>query len=119
MAVKHLREYYAILTAQHELTLREIAEWEQECMNGMITPEMLEEIKHRAQPTLKNYMDMSYVMYLLDQPQRDSKKRAYERRQDAFLKRCPKTSTVEAKIAEGDAAISHLRQYRKSREGCS
>ena len=113
MAVKHLREYYAKLTAQHQLTLDEIREWEQECANGMITPEFMEEIKKRAQPTLKNYMDMSYVMYLLDLPQRDSKKRAYERRQEAFLKKCPKSSKMEAKLEEGKASIEHLKELRK------
>lgn len=113
MAVKHLREYYATITAQHELTLRELKGWETECTNGMITPEMLEEIKRRAQPTLKNYMDLSYIMYLLDQPQRDSKKRAYQKRQQAFLSHCPKSSTVEGKVEEGKRAIEHLRAYRQ------
>lgn len=86
MSKRDVDSYYKEVCEQYNQMIEEIHDFEKECEQGLIEPERLDKIKENIQPLKNNYMTLSYIMYLLNQPVRKSKKKAYERRSDALLK---------------------------------
>ena len=108
MAVKHIREYYNQVCDQYMQMQDEIKDFQQEAEKGLIEPERLEQIKKTIEPLKNNYMTLSWIMYLLNKPQRESKEKAYEMRNKKFLKTLDKRFNQEGIIAENDEVIKKI-----------
>lgn len=85
MSIKHVKDYYQQVASQYKQLLSNIKEFEKEAEKGLIAPERLDEIKQSIKPVLDNYMTLSYIMFLLDQPQRKSKQKDFEKRNKKLL----------------------------------
>jgi hypothetical protein len=105
MAVKHIVEYYNIVAKQYNDLLAELRDFEKEAQDGLIEPERLDQIKNNIQPLKNNYMTLSYIMFLLNMPNRDSKQRAYKTRNKKFLQNIPNKNTKEGIIKENNNVL--------------
>ena len=85
------KEYYNKVCDQYHDMLNEIRDFEEEAKKGLIEPERLDEIKKNIQPLINNYQTLSYIIFLLNQPNRQSKEKAYQRRNKEFLSKIKKT----------------------------
>ena len=79
MSKKHFDEYFNSVVANYKEMLDTIHELEEECNKGLVDPDKLENMKELVKPLKENYLTLSWVMYLLNQPNKAKKKRTYER----------------------------------------
>lgn len=80
MAKRHIVEYFDKVANQYSEMLSELKDFENECNNNLVEPEQFEQFKKVLEPIKNNYMTWSYVMYLLNLPNRDKKVKSVKRR---------------------------------------
>ena len=77
MSVKHIKEYYnSVCNDYHEL-VETLHELEEEASKNLVPPERVENLNKLVEPMKKNYETWSYVIYLLNQPNKKEKKKKY------------------------------------------
>ena len=109
MSVKHVKKYYDEICEQYKEMLENIKDAEQDAMNDMVDMDYVENLKKVIQPIKDNYERWSYLMFLLNQPERKEKITAYKRRMEKFLNGLPKDKSVEATIEENNSALKNVK----------
>ena len=71
----------------------------------------LDQIKEQVKILEANYKRLAYVMFLLDQPNRKSKKQRYLSREKKKLDNIPKKDRKEAVIEENSRILETLKSY--------
>lgn len=77
MSKKHFDEYYLKVCKQYSEMMYAIREIEQQSINNIMSPERLDELKKSVEPLRNNYMTLSYVAFLLNQPNKSKKQKRY------------------------------------------
>lgn len=113
MAVKHVREYYDDVCNQYVAMMHEIRDFEEEANKGLFPPERLDEIKKMIEPLKANYETLSWIIFLLNQPNRKSKQKGYEIRNKKFIESFNKARTKAGVIKENEEVINKFKQYNK------
>ena len=108
MAVKHIKEYYEQVCEQYVQMNEELRDFQKEVENGLVEPERLENLKKMIEPLKNNYMTLSWIMYLLNQPNRDSKERAYQKRNRKFLESLDRNFNKESIMKQNDEVIKSI-----------
>lgn len=108
MSVKAVRKYYNQICDQYCEMLADIRDFEVEAQKGLIEPERVERLKEQIAPIKQNYERWSYMMFLLNQPERKSKHRRYADQNRRLLKSLDKANSIEATIAENEEARTHI-----------
>ena len=108
MSVKAVRDYYNQICDQYSEMLQDIRDFEEEASRGLIEPERVERLKDQIAPIKQNYERWSYMMFLLNQPQRKSKQRKYESQNRRLLKTLDPQNSIESTIAENEEARKHI-----------
>lgn len=93
MAVRHIKEYFNDIANQYLQMQEEVKEFEEEAQKGLCDPDKIEVLKQMAQPLKDNYMTLSYIMYLLNMPNRPQKQRKYEMMNKKLLNSIPQKNT--------------------------
>lgn len=78
MSKKHFDEYFNSVVHDYKEMLDCIRDLEEECTKGLVDPDRVEQMKELIKPLKNNYMTLSWVMYLLNQPNKKKKKKKYE-----------------------------------------
>lgn len=104
MAKKDVDKYYEMITEQYHEMLQDIKDFEKEVEEGVVEPERVERLREQIAPIKDNWQRWTYMMYLLNKPQRKSKYRGYEQRNKKLLEHLSKENSVEATIAENENA---------------
>jgi hypothetical protein len=86
----------------------ELRDFQKEVENGLVEPERLDNLKKMIEPLKNNYMTLSWIMYLLNQPNRDSKERAYQKRNKKFLDSLDKNFNKESIMKQNDEVIKSI-----------
>ena len=114
MAVKDVKEYYYKMLAQYLEMKNDLADFEEALKNGFITEEKLAEVKDTVNSLELNYDRLTYIMYLLELPNRRSKhakhNKANKKLVEAFKDRNADTNAVEL---ENKSALDHFRKELK------
>lgn len=108
MAVKHIKEYYEQVCEQYVQMNEELRDFQKEVENGLVEPERIENLKKMIEPLKNNYMTLSWIMYLLNQPNRDSKERAYQKRNKKFIESLDKNFDKESIMKQNDEVIKNI-----------
>ncbi len=85
MAKRHVVDYFNKVADQYKDMLLELKDFEEECNKGLVEPEIFDNYKKIIEPLKNNYMTWSYVMYLLNLPNRESKVKTVKRRENKKL----------------------------------
>ena len=109
MSVKHVKQYYEQICDQYKEMLENIRDSEQDAMNNLVDIDYVENLKKLIQPVKDNYERWSYMMFLLNQPERKQKIPAYKRRMEKFLKDIPKDKSADATLEENKTAIKNIK----------
>lgn len=109
MAVRHIKEYYEKMADQYMEMQDNIKEIEKDLANGLVEPEFLERLQEQIKPLKDNYLTLSYIMFLLNQPNRDSKVKKYEQQNKKLLSSIPFENTKEGKISQNDETNKNLK----------
>ena len=108
MAVKHIKEYYEQVCEQYVQMNEELRDFQKEVENGLVEPERLDNLKKIIEPLKNNYMTLSWIMYLLNQPNRDSKERAYQKRNKKLIESLDKNFNKESIMKQNDEVIKSI-----------
>lgn len=80
MSRKHVQQYYEQILKTRVEFLKDSKELEEACKNNMIDSSVLENHKKTFLPIEEAYNRWTYMMYLLNMPNKKEKKKSYEKR---------------------------------------
>ena len=78
MSKKHFDKYFQETFEQYKQMTDLIKDLEKEVQEGLCPPEKIDQLEQVCAPLKNNYLRLSYVMYLLNQPNRDKKAEKYK-----------------------------------------
>lgn len=108
MSKRHVDEYFNTIANQYHEMLQALHEIEEECSKGLMDPDRLEQIKTLIEPLKENYMRISYIMFLLNKPNREKKVKKYEEQNKRLLSKIPKEDRLESIKAENQKTIDNI-----------
>ena len=115
MAIKDVKCYYYQMQAQYLEMKADLADFEQALQDGFITEEQLVAAKEEVVKIKNNYDRLSYIMYLLDMPNRKSKKDAYVRQYKPILDELVKLGAdIDSIKKENSDALVHFKAALKA-----
>ena len=114
MAVKDVKEYYFKLIAQKAELEADLADFEEALKNGFITEEQMQTAKDELIPYQINLDRLTYIMYLLELPNRKAKKAKFANQNKKILNELEKRNADEQSvISENKSALDAFRKEVK------
>ena len=114
MAVKDVKEYYFKLIAQKAELEADLADFEEALKNGFITEEQMQAAKDELIPYQINLDRLTYIMYLLELPNRKTKKAKFAKQNKKILNELEKRKADERSvISENKSALDGFRKEVK------
>ena len=114
MAVKDVKEYYFKLIAQKAELEADLADFEEALKNGFITEEQMQAAKDELIPYQINLDRLTYIMYLLELPNRKAKKAKFANQNKKILSELEKRNADELSvISENKSALDAFRKEVK------
>ena len=108
MAVKHIKEYYEQVCEQYIQMNDELRDFQKEVENGLVEPERIENLEKLIEPLKNNYMTLSWIMFLLNKPQKESKERPYQRRTRKFTESLDKKFNKDSILKQNEEVIKSI-----------
>ena len=114
MAVKDVKEYYFKLIAQKAELEADLADFEEALKNGFITEEQMQAAKDELIPYQINLDRLTYIVYLLELPNRKAKKAKFAKQNKKILNELEKRNADEQSvISENKSALDAFRKEVK------
>ena len=114
MAVKDVKEYYFKLIAQKAELEADLADFEEALKNGFITEEQMQVAKDELIPYQINLDRLTYIIYLLELPNRKAKKAKFANQNKKILSELEKRNADELSvISENKSALDAFRKEVK------
>ena len=114
MAVRDVKEYYFKLIAQKAELEADLADFEEALKNGFITEEQMQAAKDELIPYQINLDRLTYIMYLLELPNRKAKKAKFAKQNKKILNELEKRNADEQSvISENKSALDAFRKEVK------
>jgi len=112
MSVKHVKEYYKQVCDQYQEMLENIQDCEKDLENQLVSPEYIDNLRQQIEPVKNNYMTMSWIMHLLNQPNRKSKVRPYQERMKKVTDKIDKQFKPDKLLEENQMLINSLKHNK-------
>ena len=112
MAIRHVREYYERMVSDYvemKTVLEEMEKLSEDKASTALNN--IEQIKHQVEILEANYKRLSYIMFLLNQPNKEKKKKRYFSQEKKKLDDIPYKDRKEAIVEENSAVIENLKSY--------
>ena len=114
MAAKDVKEYYYKLIAQKAELEADLADFEEALKNGFITEEQMQAAKDELIPYQINLDRLTYIVYLLELPNRKAKKAKFANQNKKILNELEKRNADEQSvISENKSALDAFRKEVK------
>ena len=114
MAVKDVKEYYFKLIAQKAELEADLADFEEALKDGFITEEQMQAAKDELIPYQINLDGLTYIIYLLELPNRKAKKAKFAKQNKKILDELGKRNADEhSVISENKSALDAFRKEVK------
>lgn len=110
MSVKHIKKYYNDIQKMYFELVSDLKEMESELKAGTCTEEELNNLLLPVKGIEENYKRLSYIMYLLYQPNRDSKKDKYNKANKEIYKFFNENDLTKEKEVEKEK--NDLKEFR-------
>jgi len=108
MSVKAVRKYYDQICEQYQEMMENIHDLEAEAAQGMVEPERIERLKAQIAPIKQNYERWSYMIFLLNQPERKKKQPRYKAQNRRLLNSLSRGNSLEGVLEENREALKHV-----------
>ena len=110
MAIKDVRNYFYTMLAQYLEEKQNLADFEEALKAGYITEEQMQEAMSTVSDLETNYHRLVYIMYLLDMPNRKSKKAGYIKQYQPILDElCKLGADIDSIKAKNSDALIHFK----------
>lgn len=115
MAVKDVKNYFYTMLCQYIEEKQNLADFEEALKEGYITEEQMQEALETVSGLEENYHRLVYIMYLLNMPNRKSKKDAYVRQHKEILDELVRLGAdLESVKAENSDMLIHFKATLKA-----
>lgn len=109
MSKKAVDNYYKEISDQYHEMLQDIKDIEKDVMEGLTSPDLLETLKANIAPIKQNWERWTYMMFLLNQPERKSKIPRYKQANKKLLANLSSSNSIEATIEENKNALERIK----------
>lgn len=110
MAIKDVKQYYYTMLNQYLEMKADLADFEQALADGHITEDQLIAAQNEVFTIETNFDRISYIMYLLEMPNRSKKRDRYKKSNKALEQHFTESgSTQESVNIENKSALDNLR----------
>lgn len=112
MAIKHVRQYYERMVSDYtemKHVLEEMEKLSEE--KSEIALSNIDNIKEQVRILEANYKRLSYIMFLLNQPNKEKKKKRYFTQENKKLENIPIKDRQEGVETENNLIIENLKSY--------
>jgi hypothetical protein len=110
MAVKDVRNYFYTMLMQYIEEKQNLADFEEALKDGKITEEQMHEALETVAGLEENYHRLVYIMYLLDMPNRKSKKAGYVKQYETILEELKRLGAdIDSIKEENSDALIHFK----------
>jgi hypothetical protein len=110
MAVKDVRTYFYTMLAQYLEEKQNLADFEEALKEGFITEEQMQEAIDTVADLENNYHRLVYIMYLLDMPNKKSKKVGYVKQYGTILEELKRLGAdIDSIKEENSDALIHFK----------
>lgn len=114
MAIKDVRHYFYSMLVQYIEEKQNLADFEEALKEGLITEDQMKEAMETVANLENNYHRLAYIMFLLDMPNKKSKKNAYIKQYKAILDELVKLGAdIESIKKENSDALIHFKAALK------
>ena len=114
MAIKDVKQYYYTMLNQYLEMKADLTDFEQALADGYITEDQLEAVKDEVFTLENNFDRISYIMYLLERPNRPSKKEGYKKSNQALETHFTEFGSTLSNVRdENRSALNYLRKELK------
>lgn len=110
MSVKHVKKYYKEIEDQYFEMLQDIKDFEKEASENLIAPERVDQLKEMISPLKINYERLSYIMYLLNLPNKKTKQKGYIQRNNKLLKEIGVNNSAASVLQENRDVLTSLKK---------
>ena len=117
MSVKHVIEYYKKMDKQRSDMLSMLELFDRQMQTSMVDSEKYEQIKKMAETFNTNYQRLSYIIYLLNQPNKKKKQQDYARRNRKFLQTLDKKHSLDSVLNENSTVLKSIDKAVKGGDG--
>jgi hypothetical protein len=115
MAINDVRYYFFTMLAQYLEEKQNLEDFAQALKDGLITEADMQEATEVVATLEANYHRLAYIMYLLDMPNKKSKKDTYVRQHKDILEELKKLGVDINSIKEENAdALIHFKAALKA-----
>ena len=109
MSVKHIKEYFNQISNDYVEMLDTFHELEDLAAQEIISQEKLDETTQVINNLKENYLRWSYMIYLLNLPNKKEKRKSYEKRLSKELEKIPKKDRIENVLQENKTSIKEFK----------
>ena len=114
MAARDVKDYYFKLIAQKAELEADLADFEEALKNGFITEEQMQAAKDELIPYQINLDRLTYIVYLLELPNRKTKKAKFAKQTKKILNELERRNADEQSvISENKSALDGFRKEVK------
>ena len=112
MSIKHVRDYYERMVSDYVEMKRVLEEMEKLSEEkASVAINNIEQIREQVKILEANYNRLSYIMFLLNQPNKEKKKSKYFKQEKKKLNKIPVNDRKEAVINENTKVLETLKSY--------
>lgn len=112
MSIKHVRDYYERMVSDYVEMKRVLEEMEKLSEEkASVAINNIEQIREQVKVLEANYNRLSYIMFLLNQPNKEKKKSKYFKQEKKKLNKIPINDRKEAVINENTKVLETLKSY--------
>lgn len=113
MAKKDFDLYFQEVANNYHEMILELQDMSKEFEEGLVSPEVYDQMKAIIEPIKRNYQILNYIDYLLNKPVKKQKREEYNRQCSKQLKECVTDKEI---VAENTAALDELKNIFKDEE---
>lgn len=115
MSVKHVNEYYLKVANDYHMMVKTLEEMEKSISDNTAKFALnnIDIIKQQVSQLKENYLRISYIMFLLNEPNRPKKQSRYKQREIKKLNAIPKEHTLEGVLQENKTILCNLETLLK------
>lgn len=112
MSIKHVKAYYTEVCEQYKSLREELREYQEYASTHVISPDIIANLENTMAPLKQNYERLSYIMYLLNKPNKKEKQKKYEKRVEKLMASFDENNSLENVKNENEQVIKEVHDLR-------
>ena len=110
MSKKDFDREYIQIESQYLEMLENLKDMEKELADGLVNPDLLEQMKEIIKPLRTNYEMWNYIKFLLNKPTKKKKEEKYKNQNKKLM---VKMKTLEETKEENNKVLDELKEYKQ------